>query len=79
MELTQEISASMEEQSSGTGQVVQSVERMTEMVQQNAAGAGQLAASAETLSYQSVLLRKTVSKFHLGDDGGPGSNEAKLS
>lgn len=79
MELTQEISASTEEQSSGTGQVVQSVERMMEMVQQNAAGAGELAASAEELSRQSALMRERVSKFHLGSDGGPGSNETNLS
>jgi methyl-accepting chemotaxis protein len=68
-ELTQEISAATEEQSSGTRQVVQDVERMAGIVQENAKSAAELAASAEELSRQAVLMRQWISRFQLTGNG----------
>ncbi len=62
-----EISAAASEQSSGIGQVNQSVGEIDRMTQQNAALVEQSAAAAESLREQAARLSQLVSQFRLSD------------
>ena len=63
-----EVSASADEQASGTEQVVKAVEKLRDMVQQNASSATELAASAEQLSRQSDTLTGVAGRFILDEE-----------
>lgn len=64
-ELTNAISISTEEQSNGTDQIVEAIERIRLQVQENATGVTSLAASAEELSRQASQLRRLASRFQV--------------
>ncbi|EER58128.1 methyl-accepting chemotaxis sensory transducer [Acidovorax delafieldii 2AN] len=65
-----EITAAASEQSSGIGQVNQSVGEIDRMTQQNAALVEQSAAAAESLREQAQRLSQVVQQFRLSDEGG---------
>lgn len=67
-DLVQEISAASEEQSSGVGQINESMTQVTTATQQNASASEELAATAEEMSGQAETLMQLVSFFQL-DDG----------
>ena len=62
------MSASADEQASGTEEVVKAVEKLRDMVKKNASSATELAASAEQLSRQSDTLTDVAGKFAIGED-----------
>jgi methyl-accepting chemotaxis protein len=62
-----EITAASNEQSSGIGQVNQSVGDIDRMTQQNAALVEESAAAAQSLREQAARLSEVVSQFRLGD------------
>lgn len=61
--LVQEISASSVEQSSGAGQINESIQQLTQITQQNAAASEEMATGSEELSNQALRLKDTVSFF----------------
>lgn len=61
--LVEEIGAASREQEIGTDQISKAVLALDEVVQQNAAAAEELAASAASLSEESVRLEKAISSF----------------
>ncbi|ART50394.1 methyl-accepting chemotaxis protein [Acidovorax carolinensis] len=65
-----EITAAASEQSTGIGQVNQSVGDIDRMTQQNAALVEQSAAAAESLREQAARLSEVVQQFRLADEGG---------
>ena len=70
-EVTQEVSASADEQASGAEQVVKAVEKLRDMVQQNASSATELAASAEQLSRQADTLTAVAGRFTMKEESSP--------
>jgi methyl-accepting chemotaxis protein len=64
-----EISAASTEQSTGIGQVNQSITELDQMTQQNAALVEESAAAAESLKDQAARLAQAVSAFKLGPQG----------
>ncbi|MBX9935171.1 MAG: HAMP domain-containing protein [Burkholderiaceae bacterium] len=64
-----EISAAASEQTSGIGQVNDSVAQIDRMTQQNAALVEQSAAAAQSLREQALRLSQVVQQFRLADDG----------
>src|SRR5205085_12355715 len=67
-DLVQGISASSAEQSLGAGQVNGAVQQLDKVIQQNATGAQEMAATAEALSELAEQLRQTMAIFHLDGD-----------
>jgi methyl-accepting chemotaxis protein len=65
-----EISAASTEQSTGIGQVNQSITELDQMTQQNAALVEESAAAAESLKDQAGRLAQAVSAFKLGNHAG---------
>ncbi len=65
--LVEEIGAASREQEIGTDQISKAVLALDEVVQQNAAAAEELAASAASLSEESVRLEKAISSFKTED------------
>jgi methyl-accepting chemotaxis protein len=65
-----EITAASSEQSSGIGQVNQSVGDIDRMTQQNAALVEESAAAAQSLREQAARLAQVVSQFRLDDNAG---------
>ncbi|MBY0454056.1 MAG: HAMP domain-containing protein [Burkholderiaceae bacterium] len=63
-----EITAASSEQSTGIGQVNESVGEIEHMTQQNAALVEQSAAAADSLREQAQNLLQVVQQFHLADD-----------
>ena len=64
-ELVQEITAASGEQSSGVGQIMDSMAQLDKVTQQNAAGSEELAATAEEMQVQSENLQQVVGFFRL--------------
>ena len=64
-DLVQEISAASAEQSSGVGQINDSMAQLDKATQQNAAASEELAATAEELSGQAEQLQQSVAYFKL--------------
>ncbi|GEM_PF-1444509 len=62
-DLLQEISASSDEQRSGTDIISQAVSQMDSVVQQNASAAEELASTAEELSSQAGMLEQEIGYF----------------
>ncbi|MEW6735501.1 MAG: methyl-accepting chemotaxis protein [Acidobacteriota bacterium] len=67
-ELAQEIWAAAEEQASGAGQVVHSVELLRDVIDQNAQSSTKLAASGEQLAHQSETLLDVVGRFRFENE-----------
>jgi len=66
-DLVQEISAASEEQSSGIGQINDSMSQLDKATQQNAASSEELAATSEELSGQAEQLQQAVAFFKLDE------------
>jgi len=66
-DLVQEISAASEEQSSGIGQINDSMSQLDKATQQNAAASEELAATSEELSGQAEQLQQAVAFFKLDE------------
>jgi len=66
-DLVQEISAASEEQSSGIGQINDSMTQLDKATQQNAAASEELAATSEELSGQAEQLQQSVAFFKLDE------------
>jgi methyl-accepting chemotaxis protein len=62
-EITNEISAAADEQSNGAGGVVKAMEKMRELVQAQASGSAELAASAEQMSRMAAHMVDSVGRF----------------
>ena len=60
-----EVADATRQQSSGIGQVTQSVTQLDHMTQQNAALVEQSAAAADSLRQQAIDLSQTVQRFHI--------------
>ena len=73
-QLVQQIAAASEEQSTGSGQVNQSVQELDKIIQQNASAAEQMASSAEELSSQAEQLQSAIAFFRTTDEP---ANEAR--
>jgi len=73
-DLIQEISAASEEQSSGIGQINDSMMQLDKATQQNAAASEQLAATSEELSGQAEQLQQAVAFFIMDEDTQPLQN-----
>jgi methyl-accepting chemotaxis protein len=67
LKLVQEITASSLEQSSGAGQVNDSVQQFNQVIQQNAAAAQELATNAEELATQAEYLTEMTNFFKTGN------------
>lgn len=67
-DLVQEISAASEEQSSGVGQINESMTQLDKATQQNAAASEELAATSEELSGQAEQLQQAVAFFKLDEN-----------
>ena len=68
-EIILEISSASEQQSMGSGQVVQAIERVKDMVLQGSSSAVELAASADQLSKQASSLQTLMERFALNGNG----------
>jgi len=66
-ELVQEIVASSKEQESGTDQVSLAVQKLDQIIQENAASAEEMASTAEELSAQSEQLKEMTGFFKMKD------------
>jgi methyl-accepting chemotaxis protein len=64
-DLVMEITASSNEQSSGSEQINNAIQNLNMVVQENAATAEQMAAGAEELSAQAVSLKEAISFFKI--------------
>lgn len=64
-ELVQEISASSNEQNSGTAQINQALQQLDQVIQQNASASEEMASTAEELTSQSEQLQSIISFFKL--------------
>jgi methyl-accepting chemotaxis protein len=67
MDMIQQIAAAAEEQSAGAEEISGSVETITTITKQSAINAETMAAAAQQLSEQTVILQKAVSQFKLKD------------
>jgi len=70
-ELVREISAACNEQSVGTAQVNKAMQQLDQVIQQNAAAAGQMASTSESLAGQAQILKSAIGFFKL-EAGGRG-------
>jgi methyl-accepting chemotaxis protein len=66
--LVQEIAAASIEQNSGTGQINNAVQQLTQVTNQNAASAEELSSNAEELASQAELLKDVISFFKLSNE-----------
>lgn len=73
-DLVQEISAASNEQSSGIGQINDSMSQLDKATQQNAAASEELAATSEELSGQAEQLQQAVAFFKLDESSQKVSN-----
>ena len=73
-----EISAAASEQSDGIAQVNQSVVKLDQMTQQNAALVEESAAAAESLKDQAERLAEAVDRFKVSEHSGMGMSRAAL-
>jgi methyl-accepting chemotaxis protein len=71
-DLVQEVAAASNEQTSAVTQINSAMGEIDRITQRNAAGAEELATTAEELSSQASLLRDAISYFTLRQDGAPG-------
>ncbi|WBY00222.1 methyl-accepting chemotaxis protein [Ramlibacter tataouinensis] len=69
-ELVQEIAAASQEQSTSVGQINLSMGQLSQITQQNASAAEQLAATSEEMSGQAQALQQLIGFFRV-EDGGP--------
>jgi methyl-accepting chemotaxis protein len=76
-ELVQEISASSEEQRSGSDQISKALAQLDQVVQQNASQAEEMSSMAEELSAQSDHLQETMSFFRIDQDTTAGNGRKK--
>jgi methyl-accepting chemotaxis protein len=65
-QLVKEISASSNEQRSGSEQITKAILQFTQVTQQNAAAAEEMSSSSEELASQAELLKETISFFNTG-------------
>ncbi|MGL1862174.1 MAG: CHASE3 domain-containing protein [Pseudodesulfovibrio sp.] len=68
-ELVQEISAATTEQNEGIQQINTALSRLDKIVQQNAAGAEEMASTSEELSGQAEQLNSVVAFFNINESG----------
>jgi len=78
-DLVQEISAASEEQSSGIGQINDSMTQLDKATQQNAAASEELAATSEELSGQAEQLQQAVAFFKVDENAQQISNSPRRS
>jgi len=78
-DLTQEITASSDEQARGVQQITEAVHQLDTVIQQNASAAEELAATSEELANQSEELQQAVSFFRFGDEAKPGHRSGRLT
>lgn len=64
-DLVQEITAASDEQSTGVSQINMAMSQLTQLIQQNAAGSEQLAATAEEMTLQADKLRQLMEFFQI--------------
>jgi methyl-accepting chemotaxis protein len=69
-DLVREITASSEEQSTGTSQISQAMAQLNSTTQQNAASAEELSATAEEMNAQAENLREMMAQFKVVGAGG---------
>lgn len=72
-DLVQEITAGSEEQSSGVGQINDSMEQLNQLTQQNASSSEELSATAEEMSAQAEQLQELMNFFKLRHETSAGS------
>ncbi len=65
-ELIQEINAASQEQSQKALEINQSIQRLDQVIQQNAGASEELAATSEELNAQAELMRQSIAFFNLG-------------
>lgn len=65
-QLVKEISASSNEQRSGSEQITKAILQFTQVTQQNAAAAEEMSSSSEELASQAELLKETIGFFNTG-------------
>jgi len=68
-ELVNEIAAASSEQNEGVGQTSGAIQQLDSVVQQNAAGSEEVAATSKALSDRADQLMRAISFFHLGAAG----------
>ncbi|HXU94638.1 MAG TPA: methyl-accepting chemotaxis protein, partial [Gallionella sp.] len=73
-ELVQEIAASSREQSSGISQIDQTMIRLSQATDENAAASEALATTAEEVSAQATRLQELIGFFRLGAEGAAGAH-----
>ena len=78
-DLVQEISAASEEQSSGIGQINDSMTQLDKATQQNAAASEELAATSEELSGQAEQLQQAVAFFKVDANAQQVKSQARRS
>jgi len=78
-DLVQEISAASEEQSSGIGQINDSMTQLDKATQQNAAASEELAATSEELSGQAEQLQQAVAFFKVDENSQQVTNSPRRS
>ncbi len=76
-ELVQEISASSEEQRSGSEQISKALSQLDQVVQQNASQAEEMSSMAEELSAQADHLQDTMSFFRIDQETRAGNGQKK--
>jgi methyl-accepting chemotaxis protein len=69
-DLVQEISAASNEQKSGTDQINKAIQQLDQVIQLNAAAAGEMAVSTEDLKDQATDLQTSVAFFQVEETGG---------
>lgn len=65
-ELVQEIGASSAEQSNGVRHITEAIHQLDNVVQQNASGTEEMAATSQRLADAAARLRETAGLFHIG-------------
>ncbi len=70
-DLVREISAACSEQTTGAEQVNKAIQELDHVIQRNAAGAEQLAATSEELASQAANLQSAIGFFKLSGDNPP--------
>jgi methyl-accepting chemotaxis protein len=74
-ELVQEVAAASGEQALGVAEIGRALAHVDLVMQQNAASAEELAATAEDMAHQSGALRGSASYFRVGGDQDPAGDE----
>ncbi len=75
-DLVQEISASSNEQNSGTAQINQALQQLDQVIQQNASASEEMASTAEELTSQSEQLQSIITFFKLDGSGMPSATRS---